>query len=154
MLTFSSEDKTKYEYTQNNVQILSGLIRYVCLGYSTKLLSSEYKNLHLKDVHPITGHCVYASESLYHLLENDTIHQMRAPCEKYRYHWYLQDVDGIILDPTAEQYYHKGILPPYNKGKIQNRPYGRDKEWNDRVLNKSLFVMDRVNELLNGVSVL
>ena len=31
------------------------------------------------------------------------------------YHWWVQDKAGKIIDLTADQYYSKGRVPPYDK---------------------------------------
>jgi hypothetical protein len=32
------------------------------------------------------------------------------------YHWWVQDIDGNIIDLTADQYYSVGKQPPYDVG--------------------------------------
>lgn len=146
MLEPSLTHSEKFAYTHNNATILGGLIRYVCTCNSVKLLNRKHKDYPQK-FSGGAGHCVYASEALYHIMDNDRLTQMRAPCEFFGYHWYVQDDEGVILDPSSDQYYTMGIIPPYEKG-TKTRPYSRDKQWNFRVLNKSLFVIEQVRLLV------
>ena len=83
------------------------------------------------------------------IFEHDDLQMYRAQCEHADYHWWCQYHD-LIIDPTADQYYSQGYIPPYDKGKLQTRTYGRDTNWNDRYLSKSYFVKDKVLEYLTG----
>ena len=73
---------------------------------------------------PFFGHCYHSAEALYHLIRD-----LKLPEEYRRYrpcrgvdennisHWWLQNDDGDILDPTAGQYTSKGLVPPYAIGR-------------------------------------
>lgn len=74
------------------------------------LLKKEY--LARNKSNPLFGHCYVATEALYHLLKE---FDKFKPCRAEK-HWWLQDSQGNILDPTAEQYTRVGLKPPYEKG--------------------------------------
>ena len=64
------------------------------------------------------GHCYVASEALYHLFfKYIGFKPYRAKDKEGITHWWLQNKGGYIIDPTATQYYDRGLYPPYKKGK-------------------------------------
>ena len=77
-------------------------------------------------------------------------HREQSGTKLSQYIWYLKDSKQNVIDPTADQYYSQGLVPPYDVGKEQKRTYGRDAQWNDRYLSKSYFVADCVMEYING----
>lgn len=70
-------------------------------------------------VHPYAGHCYAASEALYHALggAKSSWYPVRARDEKEVTHWWLENEQGDILDPTSVQYTSQGLTPPYSFGK-------------------------------------
>jgi hypothetical protein len=80
---------------------------------SPDLLKPEYRG----NDNPYYGHCYVATEALYHLLggEKSGLYPVRARDDKGVVHWWLEDDDGNIYDPTREQYAFSN--PPYDKGK-------------------------------------
>ena len=135
------------EYTKANLINVMNAMQVILPGYSLQLLSPCYQG---HENNPMFGHCIHASEAIILLFPAEEFQLMRAKCEVADYHWYLLDSTGVIVDPTIDQYYYAKIKPPYDKGKPQNRTYGRDSEWNDRYLSKSYFVKDKVIEYLTG----
>lgn len=76
---------------------------------------------------PYAGHCYVATEALYYLLggEEEGWHPMFIKHEEEP-HWFLQNDDGTIIDPTAEQFetpvpYEKAV----GKGFLTNYPSAR-----------------------------
>ena len=76
---------------------------------------------------PLFGHCYHSAEALYKL-----IRELGLPAEYLNYrpcrgvdevgpHWWLQNDQGAILDPTAERYKRLGRQPPYASGRF--RPF-------------------------------
>jgi hypothetical protein len=59
------------------------------------------------------------------------------------YHWWLQDGEKIY-DPTAEQYYSVGKLPPYHNGK-KSKWYGYRQRPHQRSLNLIVRVLGEKN---------
>jgi len=90
------------------------------------LLKDQYRTDNVNN--PLFGHCYHATEALYHIIRD---FQLPAefmefkPCrgidESNIAHWWLQNEQGDILDPTAEQYKSRGIQPPYHNGRF--RPF-------------------------------
>lgn len=86
---------------------------------------------------PLAGHCYVASEALYHLLGGSDagwkpmfIRHEDAP------HWFLTNLDGKIVDPTADQFetpvpYEQGI----GKGFLTKQPSARAQQVIDCVLS-------------------
>lgn len=69
--------------------------------------------------HPLSGHCYAASEALYHALGGrvSSWFPVRAKDDTGIVHWWLEDEEGRILDPTAAQYTDLDRTPPYAKGR-------------------------------------
>lgn len=95
------------------------LIEQIQSVLTDDLLSSDWKRyIRTGDFHPTTGHCYAASEALYHLLggkEKGYTPQVGKSANGT--HWWLEDKNENILDPTAEQFYYKGNKPPYETGR-------------------------------------
>ena len=84
------------------------------------LLSTQFRELKedMGKVPRTFGHCYVASEALYHLLFKEIgFKPYRARDEKGITHWWLESEDGYIIDPTASQYYDRGLCPPYENKK-------------------------------------
>lgn len=104
--------------TVMGIEYLMDLIKSVL---TIELLQKKYRGKNLKN--PLFGHCYVASEALYHLIRslsfNDHLLEYK-PCRGRDSdnitHWWLQDNEGKILDPTAEQYTSQSKVPPYHKG--------------------------------------
>jgi hypothetical protein len=87
---------------------------------SNDLLNNYWKNKIKKEKHHKTaGHCYAASESLYHLIggKNSGYTPHVGKNKNNETHWWLQDKNGNILDPTFEQFYFKNENPPYDNGR-------------------------------------
>lgn len=82
------------------------------------LLKKQYRDQYDK-ANPLYGHCYVASEALYHWLgASDRFHVYRGRDDKDVVHWWLVDIKtGEIVDVTADQYYSKGLKPPYEQGR-------------------------------------
>jgi hypothetical protein len=82
---------------------------------TSDLLKKPYRGHHNK----FYGHCYVASETLYHLLggKDAGLKIYHGRDELGIVHWWLEDGEGIILDPTSRQYTDEGKVPPYDKKK-------------------------------------
>lgn len=60
-----------------------------------------------------------ASEALYYILKREDAEwfPVRARDAEGIVHWWLENPQGEILDPTSDQYFELGKTPPYDKGK-------------------------------------
>lgn len=85
--------------------------------FSVDLLKGHYK--YLKNVHPSTGHCYIASEVVFHeFRDRYHLQPMVGRDQEGNTHWWLKDISsGAIIDPTYQQFYSIGKIPPYDRGK-------------------------------------
>jgi len=68
---------------------------------------------------PLYGQCFVGTEALYHLLggkKSGYTPTRGKDADGYTHWWLLNKKTGQILDPTADQYYNRGLEPPYDKG--------------------------------------
>lgn len=107
------------------------------------LLKPEYRERN-KD-NPFYGHCYVASEALFHLLNQHgdrDWHPVRARDNEGTVHWWLENKDGWILDPTEDQY-PDDAAAPHDHGRragfLTKQPSKRAQVVIDRV-NKSLYI--------------
>jgi hypothetical protein len=81
------------------------------------LLKKEYRAEN--STNPMFGHCYVASEVLFHSIQSTGGYS--AACgrdDRGIVHWWIVDnLTGEIHDVTSDQYYSKGIEPPYNAGR-------------------------------------
>ena len=118
------------------------LIAQIQKVLSPDLLKPEFRAMY-NPSNPMAGHCYAASEALYHLLGGTksgyTPH--RGKDELGITHWWLQNSNGKIVDPTAEQYLSVGRTPPYENGKgggfLTKQPSKRAREIIRRVESKT-----------------
>ena len=111
---FGKKFKNKKEYDGNTLLLISKIKQ----NLTPSLLKKEYRELNKNN--PTYGHCYVATETLYHLLNNNNFKPYYAKDENNITHWWLQDKQKIILDVTADQYLLKDKQPPYSKGKRGN----------------------------------
>ena len=95
-----------------NVENLNIVIEIIKKNLSTDLLPKKWilKN---KD-NPMFGHCYNFAGCLYKIFGCKQVKLYRG-FDGEIYHWWVQDNDGKIIDPSFEQYTTIGKLPPYNK---------------------------------------
>lgn len=94
---------------------ISELIRAIQRVLTPDLLKKKYVEGNKNN--PLFGHCYVATEALYYLLKDKNFKPCRARDGEGSVHWWLQDDQSNILDPTAEQYTVRGLKPPYEKGR-------------------------------------
>ncbi len=67
------------------------------------------------------GHCYVASEVLFHMLESEMPNRFSPWIGKdddgVNHWWLVSNKDGVIVDPTVDQYVSQGKLPPYERGR-------------------------------------
>jgi len=126
-----------FEYTENNMCLVMGLIKQ---NLSPDLLRGRKSLMYPDDIqtNKYYGHCYHSSQALYYLMNTDQLQPMSAEDYRGEKHWWLQS-DEKIYDPTADQYYSVGKLPPYEIGK-KSRWYG----WKQRPQQISLDLMIKV----------
>ena len=105
---------------------------------SVDLLKKEYQKEN--KINFLFGHCYVATETLYHLMNNKEVKPCCARDDEGIVHWWLQyKKSGKIIDPTSNQYYSVGKVPPYNKGRgtgfLTKQPSKRTQTVMERVYN-------------------
>jgi len=82
-----------------------------------ELLKPQYRIEN--SINPMFGHCYVASEVLYHMIKDSGNYS--ACCardERGVVHWWIVDNEtSKIYDTTSDQYYSRGLVPPYSNGK-------------------------------------
>jgi len=110
---------SKFENFKSHIDVHT-LIERIQSVLSPDLLTDYWaERVEKEDHHPTAGHCYAAAEALYHLLGGK--HSRYTPqvgkIDEEGTHWWLEDKEGNILDPTADQFYYKKESPPYNNGR-------------------------------------
>jgi len=85
--------------------------------FSDDLLSKKYRKLKTEKDDSSFGHCYIATEAAYHLIGKKLGYRpmvMRVEGGKYT-HWFLQNENGNVMDPTIDQYL--GKTPKYSNAK-------------------------------------
>lgn len=97
--------------------LITELIPKIQKCLTPDLLKKEYRAENATN--PMFGHCYVASEVLFHSLQPAGGYS--AACgrdERGVVHWWIVDnLTGEIHDATADQYYSKGLEPPYKVGR-------------------------------------
>ena len=119
--------------------------RYIALiqnVLSPDLLKPEYRELNIGN--PMYGHCYAATEALFHLIGglDSGWFPVRGKDENGITHWWLQNQEDLIADPTAEQYISKGLTPPYPNGVRGGFMTGYDNP-----SKRATIIMQRVSDL-------
>jgi len=119
----------------NSNKLQFNLISSIVNNLSDDLLKNEYKNLDGKNKY--TGHCYVASETYYHL-SNEELSVYHIKHEGST-HWFLKNDKSEIIDLTASQF---KTNVPYDRAKrgffLTKKPSKRCQILIDRVLNNYL----------------
>jgi hypothetical protein len=97
------------EYNDENLKKVTELI---LKNLSSDLLPRSW--LDKNEVNLTFGHCHNAAGCLYKIFGSKAVNMYRG-FDGEIYHWWVQDKAGKIIDLTADQYYSKGRVPPYDK---------------------------------------
>ena len=127
-----------YRYCENNICLVMGLIKR---HLTPDLLTPKYRVENLSN--PTYGHCYHSTQALYYIMDTNKLIPMSSKDYRDEYHWWLQDGEKIY-DPTAEQYYSVGKLPPYHNGK-KSKWYGYRQRPHQRSLNLMVRVLGEKN---------
>lgn len=122
-----------FEYNNENILLIVELVKN-CLDLS--LLEKKYRNENR--INKMYGHCYHSTQAIYYLMDTDKLIPYSAKDDRNDVHWWLQD-GNTIIDATVEQYSIRGVLPPYEKGKV-SKWYG----WKNRPHKKSLVLIKRI----------
>jgi radical SAM protein with 4Fe4S-binding SPASM domain len=114
-----------FEVGEDGKMTIGALIEAIQHQLTPNLLPPQFRECNR--VNPLFGHCYHSVEALYHLIRD-----LQLPEEYLRFrlcrgmdaskipHWWLQNDQGAILDPTAGQYTSKGLVPPYENGRLRS----------------------------------
>ena len=97
------------EYNDENLKKVTELI---LKNLSSDLLPRSW--LDKNEVNLTFGHCHNSAGCLYKIFGSKAVNMYRG-FDGEIYHWWVQDKAGKIIDLTADQYYSKGKVPPYDK---------------------------------------
>lgn len=97
------------EYNDENLKKVTELI---LKNLSSDLLPRSW--LDKNEVNLTFGHCHNSAGCLYKIFGPKAVNMYRG-FDGEIYHWWVQDKAGKIIDLTADQYYSKGRVPPYDK---------------------------------------
>jgi hypothetical protein len=97
------------EYNDENLKKVTELI---LKNLSSDLLPRSW--LDKNEINLTFGHCHNAAGCLYKIFGSKSVNMYRG-FDGEIYHWWVQDKAGKIIDITADQYYSKGRVPPYDK---------------------------------------
>jgi hypothetical protein len=97
------------EYNDDNLKKVSELI---LKNLSSDLLPRSW--LDKNEINLTFGHCHNAAGCLYKVFGSKVLNMYRG-FDGEIYHWWVQDKAGKIIDLTADQYYSKNRVPPYDK---------------------------------------
>ena len=98
-------------YNKENLKLVSDTI---IRNLTPDLLPKKWVERNASN--PMFGHCHTASGCLQKVFGTKTIKLYRALDDEGIWHWWVVDVNGQLIDLTADQYYSQGRNPPYNDG--------------------------------------
>jgi len=136
--------------TDKGFQQVDQLISSIQKHLTPDLLKSEYRE-HNK-TNRMFGHSYVATETLYHLLQQDHVIGSNFPIkqtDKFQpyhaqdengiTHWWLQDELGNMLDVTIDQFLSEDRQPPYKTARkkwfLTSQPSNKSKELMSRILS-------------------
>ena len=88
--------------------------RLIVKNLTIDLLPKKWITENLQN--PRFGHCHNAAGCLYKIFSSNSVHMYRALDKANIWHWWVQDKDGNIIDPTADQYKLREVKILYKKG--------------------------------------
>lgn len=98
-------------YNKENLKLVSDTI---IRNLTPDLLPKKWVERNASN--PMFGHCHTASGCLQKVFGTKTIKLYRALDDEGIWHWWVVDMNGQLIDLTADQYYSQGRNPPYNDG--------------------------------------
>ena len=99
------------DYNKENLNLVIDIIKQ---NLTPDLLPKKW--VERNSTNPMFGHCHTASGCLQKVFGTKTIKLYRALDDEGIWHWWVVDVNGQLIDLTADQYYSQGRNPPYNDG--------------------------------------
>jgi len=98
-------------YNEENLKLVS---ESIVNNLTPDLIPKKWRQRN--STNPMFGHCHTAAACLQKVFGTKTIKLHRALDDNDIWHWWAVDVDGKLIDLTADQYYSVGKEPPYERG--------------------------------------
>jgi hypothetical protein len=99
------------EYNDENLKLVTQLI---VKHLTPDLLPKKW--IERNSTNPMFGHCHTASACLQKVFGSKNIKLWRGLDDESIWHWWAVDLNGKLIDITADQYTSQGRTPPYDKG--------------------------------------
>jgi hypothetical protein len=133
-------------FSSNRQQTPDEMIEDIQEVLTIDLLQPRFREAAKKN--KFCGHCYAASEALYHMMgaKDSGYTPTRAQDADGIVHWWLQDDEGNILDPTADQYYSIGKTPPYSTGRGGGFMSQNDEQGKQKPSKRAKEIIRRVKE--------
>lgn len=99
------------EYNKSNLDLVCQTIKN---NLTPNLLPKKWVERNASN--PMFGHCHTASGCLQKVFGTKNIKLYRALDDEDIWHWWVVDLNGVLIDLTSEQYTSTGRIPPHDKG--------------------------------------
>ena len=99
------------EYNDDNLKIVTqAIVKHL----TPDLLPKKW--VERNSINPMFGHCHTSSACLQKVFGSKNIKLWRGLDDEGIWHWWAVDLNGKLIDITADQYTSQGRIPPYDKG--------------------------------------
>jgi hypothetical protein len=99
------------DYNEKNLKLVIGVIKR---NLTPDLLPKKW--IERNNTNPMFGHCHTSSACLQKIFGSKNIKLWRGLDDEGIWHWWAVDLEGKLIDITADQYTSQGRKPPYDVG--------------------------------------
>lgn len=99
------------DYNKENLKLVIGVIKR---NLTPDLLPKKW--IERNNTNPMFGHCHTSSACLQKIFGSKNIKLWRGLDDEGIWHWWAVDLEGKLIDITADQYTSQGRKPPYDVG--------------------------------------
>lgn len=99
------------DYNEENLKLVIGVIKR---NLTPDLLPKKW--IERNNTNPMFGHCHTSSACLQKIFGSKNIKLWRGLDDEGIWHWWAVDLEGKLIDITADQYTSQGRKPPYDVG--------------------------------------
>lgn len=99
------------DYNDDNLKLV---IKIIEKNLTPDLLPKKWTERN--STNPMFGHCHTASACLQKVFGTKNIKLWRGLDDENIWHWWAVDLNGKLIDITADQYTSQDRVPPYDKG--------------------------------------
>ena len=99
------------DYNKENLKLVIGVIKR---NLTPDLLPKKW--IERNNTNPMFGHCHTSSACLQKIFGSKNIKLWRGLDDEGIWHWWAVDLEGKLIDVTADQYTSQGRKPPYDVG--------------------------------------